>query len=182
MKNCTKCGLEKELSAFSKNAKAADGLQHHCKACKLAYQRANPKRAESVKKYYEANKDLCIARSIASQRKKPAYYAEKARQWSAGNRERHLQNRRAYYVRNAAKDIERVRRRQGRIKDAVGVSVAEQAEIDGLYMFCQIFPDYEVDHIVPLNGKRVSGLHVLANLQVLTRAANRAKGNKFEDQ
>jgi transcription elongation factor Elf1 len=182
MKNCTKCGLFQELSAFSKSAKTKDGLQYHCKTCKLEYQRNNPKRAESVKKYYKANKQLCIARSIASQRKKPEHYAEKTRKWVANNHERVLRNRRNHYYRNAAKDIERVRRRQGRIKGALQPSLAHQAEIDGLYFFCQLFPDYEVDHIVPLNGKTVSGLHVLHNLQVLTRTENRAKGNKFKEQ
>ena len=36
-----------------------------------------------------------------------------------------------------------------------------------------------VDHIIPLKGKLVSGLHVAANLQVLTETANKAKGNSF---
>lgn len=37
---------------------------------------------------------------------------------------------------------------------------------------------HEVDHIIPLQGKLVSGLHVHNNLQVITRSENRSKQNK----
>jgi len=36
---------------------------------------------------------------------------------------------------------------------------------------------YEVDHIVPLNGHNVSGLHTIDNLQYLTISDNRKKSN-----
>jgi hypothetical protein len=36
---------------------------------------------------------------------------------------------------------------------------------------------HEVDHIIPVRGRRVCGLHVPANLQIITQAENRKKGN-----
>lgn len=37
---------------------------------------------------------------------------------------------------------------------------------------------YSVDHIVPLQGENVSGLHVPWNLRVMTKSANSAKRNR----
>ena len=37
---------------------------------------------------------------------------------------------------------------------------------------------WEVDHIIPLGGRNVCGLHVGANIQVIPMIANRKKGNK----
>ena len=40
---------------------------------------------------------------------------------------------------------------------------------------------HEVDHIIPLNGKNVSGLHVHYNLQVIPAVENRAKRNYVKE-
>jgi hypothetical protein len=39
---------------------------------------------------------------------------------------------------------------------------------------------HEVDHIIPLLGRFVSGLHVENNLQIVTQTVNRKKSNHYE--
>ena len=41
---------------------------------------------------------------------------------------------------------------------------------------------YEIDHIIPLKGKLVSGLHVPGNLRVVPKAVNQAKQNKYTQE
>lgn len=56
-------------------------------------------------------------------------------------------------------------------------SWADMAEISKIYALCP--EGHQVDHIVPLQGVNVCGLHVQNNLQYLTKEDNLVKHNKF---
>lgn len=73
--------------------------------------------------------------------------------------------------------------KQKRIKQATP-SWADKSKIKEFYLRASILTKetgitYEVDHIIPIKGKNVCGLHVETNLQVITQAENRKKGNQF---
>lgn len=77
------------------------------------------------------------------------------------------------------------RRRQARLQQALPMW-AEVGEIKALYQRARQLTDstgipHVVDHIIPLNGKSVCGLHCLTNLRIITSTENRAKWNYLDE-
>ena len=80
-----------------------------------------------------------------------------------------------------ADQIMRVNKRFARLKNATP-AWADMKKIKEFYVEAQTLTRstgivHEVDHIVPIQGRLVCGLHVENNLRVLTRDDNRAKLN-----
>lgn len=62
---------------------------------------------------------------------------------------------------------------------------ADTAAINELYAKAKAMTErtgvaHSVDHIIPLQGELVSGLHVHYNLRVITKVENSRKGNRFD--
>ena len=80
----------------------------------------------------------------------------------------------------------KARRRKHREATPKWLTKKEKAEIRQLYQIAIIMSkttgeQYVVDHIVPLRGNDVCGLHVPWNLRVITQEENLKKSNKFLD-
>ncbi len=60
----------------------------------------------------------------------------------------------------------------------------EKKQIEDLYLHAAQLTastgiPHEVDHVIPLQGKEVSGLHTFCNLQIITEKQNQSKKNKL---
>lgn len=65
-------------------------------------------------------------------------------------------------------------------KKKIRQATPKWADLEAIKLFYLVCPKgMTVDHIIPLKGKNVSGLHVLENLQYLTARENSKKHNKF---
>lgn len=85
--------------------------------------------------------------------------------------------------RNYYKDYYKIanRNNSGKRKKLLNQRTNKFSNLDIIFNFYKNCPENnEVDHIIPLKGKNVSGLHNEFNLQYLSKEENNFKRNKFD--
>jgi hypothetical protein len=184
-KTCRKCFEEKLTSNFYKNKASSDGVTNKCKSCMKEYS----------KKYKEDNKSSTEEYSLSYRKSYYKKNRESRLLWQKDYREKNLEERRAYdrqqskiyYNANKGSCMEKSSRRRACMIGATPPWVDEKhrQRLLSIYKTCRNVSEktgkeHHVDHIVPLNGKNVCGLHVWWNLRIIPAKMNLSKGNKLE--
>lgn len=201
-KLCRTCNTEKPVSEFFIDARR--GLpRSRCKPCHI-----QAKRAYERRRGVPSKAELARARAKASLEKIPSeptleLLEQNARdawkyhvkvmasdEWRAGyfeaKRKSSLETERKRwrdrYQENPGREIHRSKQGKDKIRQATP-HWADQDKIKAVYLKAgelraQGF-DVHVDHIIPLKGKLVCGLHVHSNLQITHAKDNFAKRNHF---
>lgn len=117
------------------------------------------------------------AKEAREYRAKSPRFGEYQKEYLSKNREKIYSNRLAYIKKNPWFNRAAAARHRATIKQRT-VPWADLEEIKLIYKNCP--EGMVVDHIIPLRGKNISGLHVASNLQYLTFEENSRKSNKFE--
>lgn len=170
MKSCTQCGELKELTEFGKSKTCVDGTRSYCKTChsgrKRDWRHRNKKHHnEKSKTWSEAN---------PSKRKDTLRKSNEKRRVEG----KAQAAKRAWWIANREKCIIALKARRESIRVATPEWV-NMVEIRGYYMKASSLR-LTVDHIVPIKNAGVCGLHVIWNLQMLSRSDNSRKGNNFD--
>lgn len=197
-KKCTgPCRLIKPFSEFHIQSKHSTGHNPRCKACiaisdalrQPEYYRKNKDRIkESNAKYYKQNKDKVRAQALEwhnnnkerSKARQAEYYkanSDSLKLQAAEYRRSHPEARKAMHAQQRVAKLQRT------------PAWADQKAVNQVYYDCEEInlaaatagcsEFFVVDHIIPLQGKLVSGLHISSNLQIITANANAEKSNKF---
>ena len=143
------------------------------------------KNKEKIKQYYLINKDYFkkINQSEKYKQVKRLYrlknekfIREISRNYYIKNAEKIKQYSKEYRLKNPHfKKSHCAKRRAVKLKATP--KFANLEKIKEIYKNCP--KGYVVDHIIPLQGKTVCGLHVEWNLQYLTKSENSSKCNRF---
>lgn len=146
---CSKCGIEKPTTEFYTHSNGKPRKQ--CKTCRNT-----------------DNMNWCV--------KSPRSRQKHFEKYRINNKEKILQATRTWRKNNLEYDAQRQRERTICKTQRIPLW-ADKIKIREIYLNC---PDgFHVDHIIPLRGKYVSGLHVETNLQYLPAIENIRKRNNY---
>jgi predicted RNase H-like nuclease (RuvC/YqgF family) len=185
MKTCRCCGETKSFDSFYKSSPTV--YASYCKECnkeKVKQRRAaDPEKYKAAVKTYEtANKEKTIERAKAwykNNTEKVADYRqankEKIKEVQTAYRKAHPEKWRVCKAARRAAELQRL---------PAWLTEFDHLKIKCLYQVAAMRSkesgeDWHVDHIIPLRGKAVSGLHVPSNLQVIPATENRQKNNAY---
>lgn len=122
-----------------------------------------------------------------SQKQKSASYRENNPEFVKRVRDKGREYSKKHYDNNKAKYVAKdAKRRADKISATPPwLSEEQKARIDNIYKVCKSVSErtgkvHHVDHVVPLKGENICGLHVPWNLAILSATLNLAKGNKHE--
>jgi len=153
MKICSKCKIQKEDEEFGTHIRKVNKvcINSRCKVC-----------ATLIANEYQKNNPNKNRNN---------------RKWAKNNKE-HLRIKDQKYKLDNRKKCNAIeaKRRAAKLKQTPKWS--DLKAIEQFYLNCP--KGYHVDHIIPLQGRDVRGLHVLNNLQYLPAKENISKGNKLE--
>lgn len=180
-KVCTHCKVDKNLSEYDvKFDKQRNQYRvcTYCKDCRRIKVREYDKKNREKKKRYMKE---YVAKNL------PALQ-ESRREYHKSNRGRILAYQKSWRENNPDKVAEARFSRRDNFQKANPSWLTDEmkAEIKAVYAHakdcqCVTGEEYEVDHIVPIKGSDLCGLHVPWNLQVLPKDVNRAKSNRYDE-
>ena len=169
LKRCTKCEEVKPISEFCTRKASPDGFNLKCRVCSKGYLEAwREENPDSFKNYYAEKKDELNANFKAWREENSESRAEYMARWLQQNRA--LSNEKA--MRRVASKRRATPKWANRERMVEFYKEAER-------LTAETGISHHVDHIYPLQGKVVCGLHCEANLNVITQFENIQKLNRM---
>ena len=129
-----------------------------------------------IKSWFEKNKEKEALRKKTWRENNKEKLEEYNKDYYTSNKE-HIANLQSEWKKNNRGKVREMSAAHRARKLKATPKWANMKKIRDIYLNCP--KGFEVDHIIPLKGKTVSGLHVENNLQYLTKSENCSKGNKI---